>query len=259
MKDEKKYRIIGAAIAIALHVGIGVAMFFLYLSATSVPEPPLPTAKSEITFGGEFVQLGDIPLPNLEDGEAGAESTGEEDATDGSDNTDEGETGDGESLVSADNESEATSPKRNNGPTEAEKKEQERVRKEKERQQQERNSINNRTSNAFNRNNGGNSGAANGNAESGSLQGNPGHNLGANYRLEVRRPSCKKSGTIRISVTVLPDGTITEARYKEGSGAAAADMTVRRQFVNFTKTLRFKVSGNATEAKKGVITWEIRN
>lgn len=259
MKQDKKYKLIGALLALFLHGGIAAAMFFLYLTAPNEAEPPLDTAKSEITFGGEFVKLGDLPIPDTDDGEGGPQTSDDQTQAEGSDDADEGESGEGEALVTDEEESEATAPKRHNGPSEAEKKEQERIRKEKERQERERSNINNRTSNAFNRNNGGRSGSTNGNSSAGSLQGQAGHDLGANYKLEGPRTSCKKSGTIKIRVVVRQDGTIKSASYFDGSGEAAADRSIRRQFESYTKTLRFKVTGNAPAEKTGVITWVIRN
>lgn len=259
MKDEKKYKIAGASLALLLHIGIGIAMYCLYLSSSVPDEPPLPVAKSEITFGGEYVQLGDMPLPDLTEGEAGAQTSDDEPATSGNDNVSEGNSGDGESLVTTTHDSPMTSEKRKNGPTEAEKKEQERIRLEKERQQQQRSDINSRTSNAFNKKGGGNSGSPDGNSETGNLQGVPGHDLGDNYRLIVQKPSCTKSGTIAVSIVVRRDGTIKEARYANGTGEAAADRNVRNQFVEFTKRLKFDVSGNAAAEKRGTITWRIKN
>ena len=102
------------------------------------------------------------------------------------------------------------------------------------------------------------SGSPDGNASFGALQGTPGHNLGENYHLQVQRPTCPKSGTLRISIVVRRDGTVKEARYVSGTGEAAADASIRKQFEDFTKKLRFTVSGNAPAEKRGTITWEIK-
>ena len=39
---------------------------------------------------------------------------------------------------------------------------------------------------------------------------------------------------------------------------AAADASIRKQFEDFTKKLRFTVSGNAPAEKRGTITWAIK-
>lgn len=246
-------------LALLLHIGAVVAMLYTYLSATPEPDKLPETAKSEITFGGEYVQLGDIPVPDLDAGGIPEEGT-DDPASDGSDPEPEGTPGEGESLVSSNQPSPATTSSRRNGPTEAEKREQERIRKEKEAQEKERRSINSRTSNAFSRanNGGGTSGSPDGNSTTGALQGTPGHNLGKAYKLQVRRPSCSKSGEIRISVLVRSDGTIAEAKYAGGTGAAASDRAIRKQFENFTKSLRFTVTGEVPATQRGTITWQIK-
>ena len=234
MKQERKYQITGIAIALALHIGAGIAMYYSYLSSLAAEEQPLPSAKSEITFGGEYVQLGDLPLPDLDDGIASEALA----------------TGDGEALVSSNADSPLAAPSQDGGDAARRQAE---LRKEKA-------NIDNRTSSAFNRGGDGQgqSGSPDGNASFGALQGTPGHNLGENYHLQVQRPTCPKSGTLRISIVVRRDGTVKEARYVSGTGEAAADASIRKQFEDFTKKLRFTVSGNAPAEKRGTITWAIK-
>ena len=231
MKQERKYQITGIAIALALHIGAGVAMYYSYLSSLAAEEQPLPSAKSEITFGGEYVQLGDLPLPDLDDGIA-SEALSRE------------------ALVSSNADSPLAAPSQDGGDVARRQAE---LRKEKA-------NIDNRTSSAFNRGGDGQgqSGSPDGNASFGALQGTPGHNLGENYHLQVQRPTCPKSGTLRISIVVRRDGTVKEARYVSGTGEAAADASIRKQFEDFTKKLRFTVSGNAPAEKRGTITWAIK-
>lgn len=246
MKQERKYQITGIAIALALHIGAGVAMYYSYLSSLATEEQPLPSAKSEITFGGEYVQLGDLPLPDLDDGIASEALSTEETTTTQADNA----TGDGEALVSSNADSPLAAPSQDGGDAARRQAE---LRKEKA-------NIDNRTSSAFNRGGDGQgqSGSPDGNASFGALQGTPGHNLGENYHLQVQRPTCPKSGTLRISIVVRRDGTVKEARYVSGTGEAAADASIRKQFEDFTKKLRFTVSGNAPAEKRGTITWAIK-
>ena len=125
-----------------------------------------------------------------------------------------------------------------------------------------KNKINNRASNAFNRtggNSAGHSGSPDGNASTGAVSGVPGHNLGTNYRLNAAHFSCAKSGELRFSITVRKDGTVTSVTYVGGTGEAAGDKKVRRQFEQRTRNLRFTVTGdNAPNEKRGVITWKIK-
>ena len=111
MKQERKYQITGIAIALALHIGAGVAMYYSYLSSLAAEEQPLPSAKSEITFGGEYVQLGDLPLPDLDDGIASEALSTEETTTTQADNA----TGDGEALVSSNADSPLAAPSQDGG------------------------------------------------------------------------------------------------------------------------------------------------
>lgn len=249
MKEDRKYKIIGAVIALLLHLGIGLTLYFTHLSSTIYPPEPQPSTTSEITFGGEYVQLGDIPLPDMNDDNA--EAIAQEDETQGTDNVNEGEIGDGESLATQQHESAMEAKRQADGAAAAEAKKKE--------EQKRKNDISNRQRNAFNRTNTGRSGSTNGNSNTGALEGVPGHSLGLNYKLNVRKPSCTKPGKIVISIVVRRDGTISDARFvqKGSSGAAAADAAIRQQFVNYTKSLRFNVVGEAPAEKRGTIEWVI--
>ena len=102
-------------------------------------------------------------------------------------------------------------------------------------------------------------GSPNGNASTGAVSGVPGHNLGTNYRLNAAHFSCAKSGELQFSITVRKDGAVTSVTYVRGTGEAAGDKNVRRQFEQRTRNLRFTVTGdNAPNEKRGVITWKIK-
>ena len=258
--EEKKYRILGIILAAVTYAVIIVAMILTRISASSEQNSQINASenKTQIAFDGEeYVEFGDIPEPNLDD----------EPASDGSDQTNEGNPGDGEALVSSRHDSPMETPKKKKtGPTAAELKkqqeEQARIKKEKEQQEKEKNKINNRASNAFNRtggNSAGHSGSPDGNASTGAVSGGPGHNLGTNYRLNAAHFSCAKSGELQFSITVRKDGAVTSVTYVRGTGEAAGDKNVRRQFEQRTRNLRFTVTGdNAPNEKRGVITWKIK-
>ncbi len=269
--DEKKYRLWGIILALITYAVVIVAMIFTCISTTVSQEDVNATEnKTEILAydGEEFVAMGDIPEPDHNDGEPAADEGNDEPASDGDDQVNEGTQGDGQSLVSTKKDSPMETPKKKKtGPTEAELKkqqeEQARIKKEKEQQEKEKNKINSRAQNAFSNKNSGNgsgqSGSPDGNAATGALSGVPGHNLGTNYRLSAQRFSCTKSGSLRFSITVRQDGTVTSAKYLGGSGEAASDLGVRRQFEERTRNLKFTVSGdNVPNEKKGTITWTIK-
>ena len=163
--EEKKYKILGIILAAVTYAVIIVAMILTRISASSEQNSQINASenKTQIAFDGEeYVEFGDIPEPNLDDGEPAANDADNEPASDGSDQTNEGNPGDGEALVSSRHDSPMeTQKKKKTGPTAAELKkqqaEQARIKKEKEQQEKEKNKINNRASNAFNRT-GGNSG-----------------------------------------------------------------------------------------------------
>ena len=81
-----------------------------------IPEP----AQTDITFGGEFVAMGDMETPDLNDQPNSQNSADSESTPSGQDNENAGEPGDGSTLVSTDNESEMTSEKKANGPSKEE-------------------------------------------------------------------------------------------------------------------------------------------
>ena len=173
--EEKKYRILGIILAAVTYAVIIVAMILTRISASSEQNSQINASenKTQIAFDGEeYVEFGDIPEPNLDDGEPAANDADNEPASDGSDQTNEGNPGDGEALVSSRHDSPMETPKKKKtGPTAAELKkqqaEQARIKKEKEQQEKEKNKINNRASNAFNRTGGnraGHSGSPDGNA-----------------------------------------------------------------------------------------------
>lgn len=267
--EERKYKILAIILAAIVYAAIIAVMVLTRISTSVGPDEDLLAQqnKTEIAFdGGEYVEMGDIPEPGHDDGEAAASDESDA-ASDGEDQANEGNPGDGQALVSSRHDSPMEAPKKKkNGPTEAELKkqqeEQARIKKEKEQQEREKSKINNRTSNAFNRNSGngaGQSGSPDGNASTGAVAGTPGHTLGTNYRLNAQHFTCTKSGELRFSITVRKDGVVTGVSYVGGSGEAATDRTVRRQFEQRTRNLRFSVTGdNVPEEKRGTITWKIK-
>ena len=141
--EEKKYKILGIILAAVTYAVIIVAMILTRISASSEQDSQINASenKTQIAFDGEeYVEFGDIPEPNLNDGEPAANDADNEPASDGSDQTNEGNPGDGEALVSTRHDSPMETPKKKKtGPTAAELKkqqaEQARIKKEKEQQE----------------------------------------------------------------------------------------------------------------------------
>ena len=102
--EDKRYKLLAAAIALIVHIGVGVLMYMSYLSYINPEEVEPQPAKTDITFGGEYVMLGDIPLPDRTGDAAPDVNTGDE-VPSGDDVADEGVAGDGAALVSTKAES----------------------------------------------------------------------------------------------------------------------------------------------------------
>ena len=138
--EDKKNRLLAAAIALIFHVGVGVLMYMSYLSYINPEEVEPQPAKTDIMFGGEYVMLGDIPLPDRT-GDAAPDLNMGDDAPTGDDVADEGVAGDGAALVSTKAESAMTAEKKQHGPTKEELAEQQRIKREREKKAQESKKI----------------------------------------------------------------------------------------------------------------------
>ena len=82
--EEKKYRILGIILAAVTYAVIIVAMILTRISASSEQNSQINASenKTQIAFDGEeYVEFGDIPEPNLDDGEPAANDADNEQAT----------------------------------------------------------------------------------------------------------------------------------------------------------------------------------
>lgn len=253
-KKDRKYNLTAIAAALLLHGGICLLMLFSYIDYTAPEEKEFLQPVTDITFGGEYVMLGDMPLPNLDDGEASGASA-DETSLQADEDINSGEQGEGTSLVSTNESSEMPSEKKQNGPSKKELEAQARAKKERERQQHESNRISSSVKDAFGKA-GGKSGSRNGNADHGALSGQPGHTLGVGYTLSSwGRPASSVDGEVRIRVRVNAEGKVIEATYADGKGAAAANSQIRRSCEQASLKSRFSVPKNSSGEKVGLIIW----
>lgn len=254
--EDKRYKLLAAAIALIVHIGVGVLMYMSYLSYINPEEVEPQPAKTDITFGGEYVMLGDIPLPDRTGDAAPDVNTGDE-APSGDDVADEGVAGDGAALVSTKAESAMKTEKKQQGPTKEELAEQQRVKREREKQAQESKKISSSVKNAFGKTgkSSGQSGSPNGNSKQGALAGQPGHTLGGYTLAHWGRPSSGYNGEITIRVRVDAQGNVIEAKYLRGTGAAASMQSVRRSCEQASLQSRFSVPKNTIGEKVGTIVW----
>lgn len=140
MTQQQRDRITASAITITVMTLLVIALTCLYYRVTIPPMEERrwpPVDSSEIVFGGEFVKLGDMPVPVQETDNRPVPDNAADAALEGSDLTDAGEAvAETPPLVSTANESpmkvkEKPKPEKT-GPTKEELAEQARIKREKE-------------------------------------------------------------------------------------------------------------------------------
>lgn len=223
-----------------------------------------PVDSSEIVFGGEYVMLGDMPLPVEEsDNTPLPDNSATEAAVDGTDLADTGEAvAEAPSLVASQRESQmqvTEKPKpEKTGPTKEELAERERIKRQKEEAEKQA-KIKDRMKSGFSNaaKGSGQAGSPNGNSTTGALSGMAGHDLRGRTAESWGRPSSTLSGTVRIKVRVNRKGQVTGTpEYIGGTGPAAASMAVRKSCVNASCESHFSVDYEAPAEQTGVITWK---
>ena len=258
--DDNKRKIIAGTVALLLHVAVALLLVLCYLHYPPTDEPlPEPAQQTDITFGGEFVALGNVDVPAANDQPASSQSVDDNTSADADELADHGPAGEGTALASSTNESPMQTKPKASGPTKEQLEEEARrteAKREQERKQNESNRINSDIQNAFKGSGSGQSGSPNGNASTGALKGQPGHTLGPGYTLASwGKPSSGYDGEIVIKVRVNSLGQVIEATYLRGTGAAAANRQVRRSCEQASLSSRFSVPKNATGDKVGTIIW----
>ena len=223
-----------------------------------------PVDSSEIVFGGEYVKLGDIPLPQEQtDNQPLPENNEAAPAVDAMDMADAGKQKVEEPVKVVQSKRESPMKVKENpktekrGPSAEELLEQERKKREQEQAEQQA-QIANRMKSGFGKSasGSGTSGSTNGNSTTGALSGAPGHNLKGRTAESWGRPRSTKSGTIQVRVSVNPQGQVISARYVGGTGPAAADPNVRNSCVEASRNSKFSVDLDGAANQSGVITWK---
>ena len=73
--DDNKRKIIAGTVALLLHVAVALLLVLCYLHYPPTDEPlPEPAQQTDITFGGEFVALGNVDVPAADDQPAPSQS-----------------------------------------------------------------------------------------------------------------------------------------------------------------------------------------
>jgi hypothetical protein len=226
-----------------------------------------PVDSSEIVFGGEFVKLGDIPLPVDQQAEPMPQESAEEPTYEGTDLADAGEKAEvAPTPVASEKpspmkvEKKAETPEKK-GPTKEELAEQERIKRQKEQEAQSK-KISSGMKNSFSNSSkasSGTSGSSNGNSNSGALAGTPGYSLKGRTAESWGATRSTLAGSITIRVSVNRQGYVVGTpSYVAGTGPAAANSQVRQSCINAARSSRFSVDLDAPAEQVGTITWTFK-
>lgn len=251
MDSTRKERIAAAAItAVIAVVGLIVLLTVVLTFPPRDWEERHPVEEeSELLFGGEYVMLGDIPVPSS------AESVTRSDAApDGADLSDAGAVAEAPAVVTSEAPSSMEVPAKpeppeKTGPT-----------KEEIEQAEARRRVGSRmnfsSSSADNSSSGGKTGSPDGNAQSGAVSGQPGHNLRGRHLLNRVTPADRNAtGSVEVAITVDRSGKVTSARAVGGTPTASSNKSVRNACVDASLKLRFSASDEAPASQSGTVVW----
>ena len=102
--DDNKRKIIAGTVALLLHVAVALLLVLCYLHYPPTDEPlPEPAQQTDITFGGEFVALGNVDVPAANDQPASSQSVDDNTSADADELADHGPAGEGTAMVSTTN------------------------------------------------------------------------------------------------------------------------------------------------------------
>lgn len=222
-----------------------------------------PVDSSEIVFGGEYVRLGDMPLPSEKLEQTPAMASEQDAMVDGPDLADAGEA---EAVAPEPTVSTEESPMKvkekpqpeKTGPTKEELAEQARIKKQKEEAERQA-AIRSRMKSGFTSkgSTNGTSGSPNGNADQGALKGAPGHNLVGRTVESWGKPKSTLSGSVMVKVRVNRQGYVVGTpEVVGGTPPAASNAAVRQSCIAASRASRFSVSNDAASEQVGVITWK---
>lgn len=253
-------KVISAVITLLIHL-----LLLLVLTTTYLRWPPedpddsrIPVDSTEILLVSDYINLGDMLRDVTPSDAPVAESNSGETLQDGHDMDNSGEAGVTPPQVASQQESPMKVTKKDTpektGPSKEEIAEQERIRHE----QNTRNKIARQMNFSGTGKGEGVSGKGEGDNVSGQPTGEQGHDLAGRTILHWGANSSRKSGTIRVSVTVNPEGKVIKADYAGGEGAAAGDNAMRNKTIRATLETKFSPLTNSTRNQTGTITWRFK-
>lgn len=259
MNSTSRDRIIALAVAIGFHSLL--LLSFCYTFLTWPPEDAdderLPEETGEILFVNEYINLGDM-ITNEQPADAPVAPSEGVELSDGNDLADAGKPATPAPLVTSKQSSpmkvrEKPKPEKT-GPTKEELEAREKARKE----QISRDKIKNQMNFGGKGKGDGISGTGEGTGVSGTPQGSAGHDLAGRTILSWGGNSSRKSGIIKVAVTVNAAGKVTAASYAGGSGSAAGDTEIRNRTIQATRQTKFSVLPEGSAEQKGTITWRFK-
>ncbi|MDE5572529.1 MAG: hypothetical protein K2I94_02080 [Muribaculaceae bacterium] len=258
MEPTTRDRIIAIIVALAAHAVVLLSFCATYLTwppedaeDDRIPDDP------EVLYVNDYINLGDMITNQTpaDAPEAPSEGTA---LSDGESVADGGEQGLPAPVVTSEQESPAKVREKpvpeKTGPT---KEELERIEQQR-REQASRDKIKNQMNFGGKGKGEGISGVAEGNAVSGTLDGPAGHDLAGRRIISWGANTSRKSGTIRIAVTVNPEGKVISATYAGGDGAASADLELRKRTIQASLATRFSSLSNSDRDQKGTLTWKFK-
>ena len=271
--EERKSKIVALLLTLLWLVGTVLLMVYTHLHYEYPPKDMQAQLQQDsIMFGGEFVQLGN--LPDLTESEemtpetpAPSEEKADQPDVEGDDLDNAGEpqpkptpkptvTAKDESPMKVKEKPKEEKPQKT-GPAKSEKPD---AKKDQVKRGQETTTTKtDRVKDAFGKNSGsgsGKQGSPDGNADQGERRGQPGISGLLGYTAEYwGRPHSKWTGKVNVQVRVSPRGKVIEAHAVSGSGEAWAHPEVRRSCEQAARESAFSVPKNRTSEGIGTITW----
>lgn len=258
MNSTPRDRIVALIAALAVHAVVLISFCATFLTwPPADPEDERIPDDPEVLYVNDYINLGDMITDQTPADAPEAPSEGTS-ISDGESIADGGEKAIPAPVVSTEKESPAKVRKKpvpeKTGPTKEELERQEQVRRE----QASRDKIKNQMNFGGTGKGEGISGVGEGNAVSGTIDGTAGHDLAGRTILSWGANTSRKTGTIRISVTVNPEGVVTSASYAGGDGPASADPDLRKRTIQASRQTRFSALPDGSRDQKGTLTWRFK-
>ena len=268
--NDNRNRFLSALITLLLGAGILALLFFTSLHYEYPPKDAKlqDLLQDTIIFGGELVELGDLPeLDNSQDLAANGEEMSQTNEADVEQTQDAGQ----DDLQDQGVINEPPKPQVATSQQESPMKVKEQPPKQKKAAAQPQpakkaedpkpatnTAANNRVKNAFGKNIGTATGKAGvpGGADTGGTAGAPGVGGLDGYTLEYfPRAKCPSAGTVRIRVTVSPTGNVKSASIV---GGTVTDSRTRDICLGLARQSRFRVPKGQSIERTGTLTYTIR-